>query len=135
MLRITPVDGEPWDIAIGTPGWARTPDPRAIAVISDLHGYVLDVVDRRVIFEGYPVIRVTEDERHDLLLLVGFTDLTAVGRGGVVWTTERLALDDLKVVAIRDDVIICTGTSLESLAAEIVIDAVTGAKLSGPHLP
>jgi hypothetical protein len=134
VLRITPNDGEPWDIAIGTPGWARTPSPTTIAVISDLTGCVLDVVERRVVFSAYPVIRITEDERHDLLLLVGFTSLTAVGRDGVAWTTEPLALDDLKVVAIREDVIVCTGTSLEYLADEIVVNAVTGARLSGPRL-
>jgi hypothetical protein len=134
VLRITPVDGTPWDVAIGTPGWARTPNPDAIAVLSDNDAFVLDVAERHVLLREPGIVRITEDERHDIVLLIGWTYITAIGRDGIVWSTERLALDDLKVVATLDDRIVCTGSIGELLPVEITVDPVTGAKISGPAL-
>ena len=135
VLRVTAPDAEPWDIAVGASSWWRTANPRAIALISDRHGLVLDVVDRRVVVDVPGVIRITEDERDDLVLLVSETQLTAVGADGVVWVSARLAWDDLKVVRIDAHGIVCTGYLGDFSRDEIVIDPADGSQLSGPVLP
>lgn len=82
-----------------------------------------------------PVVRITEDERHDLVYLVGFSELTAIGRDGIVWRSERLALDDLKVVRIEQGRVVCTGYFGEPIHSEVVVDPREGSRISGPDLP
>jgi len=135
ILRITPLDGEAWDVAVGKAGWARTPNPHAIAVLSDGHGLVLDVVERTVLVDVEPVVRITEDELHDLVYLVGFSAISAVGHDGIAWSTGRLALDDLKVVRIEPERIVCSGSFGEPLPSEVVVDPRDGTRISGPDLP
>lgn len=126
VLRVTARDAAPWDIAVGAPKWWRTPIPTAIAFISDWRGYVADVVEQRVLVEVPGVIRIREDERNDLLLLITDTDLTAVGPDGVRWQSEQLAYNDLKVVAIDDRGIVCTGHDGGVFPSEFVVDPANG---------
>ncbi|CAN5405954.1 hypothetical protein BH09ACT4_BH09ACT4_15700 [soil metagenome] len=108
-LRVTAPNALPWDIAIGSPGWWRTPIPTAIAFISEWTGYLVDVVSHQILFEVGGVVRITEDEQHNLLLLVSEGSITAVGPDGVAWCSENVAVDDLKVVAIDERSIVCSG--------------------------
>lgn len=126
VLRLTAPGATPWDIAVGAPNWWRTPIPTAVAIISDWIGYLVDVVERRVLVEVPGVVRIREDERHDLVLLITEGDLTAVGPRGVVWRSERIASDDLKVVAIDDRGIVCTGYDGGEFPTEFVVDPATG---------
>ena len=134
MLRITPTEGAAWDVAVGQAGWARTPNPAHIAVLSDYTGFVLDVVEHRVVVERVGTIRITEDERHDLVLLVRETDVTAVGHDGIRWSSDRLAWDDLKVVAIESDRIVLTGYLGDFTHDRVAIDPRDGRQLSGPRV-
>lgn len=79
-----------------------------------------------MIVEEPGVVRIREDERHDLVLLISHADLTAVGARGVVWTSERFVFDDLKVVAIDDRGIVCTGYEDHELPSEFIVDPATG---------
>lgn len=126
VLRVTAPGARPWDIAVGAPGWWRTPIPTAIAFISDWRGYVVDVVTRHILVEIPGVTRIREDERHGLLLLATSTSLTAVGVDGIAWETDNLARDDLKVVRIDASEIVCTGVIDDVLPTRIVIDPLTG---------
>ncbi len=126
VLRLVAPGAEPWDIAIGAPNWWRTPISTAIAFISDWTGYVVDVAQRRVLVEVPGTVRVRQDAHHDLILLITPTDMTAVGRDGIAWQTGQLALDDLKVVAIDADRIVCTGRQGGDLPSAIVIDPGNG---------
>jgi hypothetical protein len=136
ILRLTAPGADPWDIAIGQPNWWRTPIPTAIAFISDWDGFVVDVAERRVIVEVPGAVRIRQDERNDLLLLATFTDLTAVGTDGIAWKSARLAIDDLKVVAIDERGIVCTGDrGGVPFPDEFVIDPADGRLTSGPDLP
>ncbi|MEO8261932.1 MAG: hypothetical protein ABI566_05115 [Pseudolysinimonas sp.] len=113
MLRITPLDGQPWDVAVGAPNWWRTPVPTEIAFISDGHGFVVDVVTHEVRVDVPGVIRITEDERHDLVLLIEDGVMTAVGPHGIRWRSD-LAIGDLKVRAIDARGIRCSGFLTQS---------------------
>ncbi|MEO5922148.1 MAG: hypothetical protein ABIQ01_13495 [Pseudolysinimonas sp.] len=126
VLRLSPRGAPSWDIAIGAPNWWRTPIPTAVAFISDWTGYVVDVVERRVLVEVPGAARGREDERHDLLLLCTEGVLVAVGAGGVAWRSEEIAYDDLKVVAINDRGIVCTGYDGGELPSEYVVDPTSG---------
>ena len=107
VLRITPPGSPAWDIAVGAPNWWRSPSPAAIAVISDGAGYLLDVVERRVLFDIDDVTRVREDHLHDLLLFATGSGLVAAGANGIVWRDDGF-WPDLKVKRIERDVIMCT---------------------------
>lgn len=129
VLRLTPPDAEPWLIAIGAPNWWRTPVVTAVAFISDFIGYVVDVVDRRVLIERPGVIRVWEAQESNLLLLVGHTDIAAFGAGGVAWQTPPLVRDDLKVIASDPVRITCRGRDDVDTFVEFALDPATGERL------
>ena len=126
VLRLTPVDGEPWDVAIGAPNWWRAPNPSAIAFISDWRGYVVDVVTHEVLVEIPGVTRIRPDQRDGLLLLATNTSLTAVGIDGIAWQTDDIARGDIKVVRIDKRGIVCSGVVDDVLPAQFVIDPLTG---------
>ena len=126
VLRLTAPGAPPWDIAIGGPNWWRTPIRTAIAFLSDRTGYVVEVIDRRVLVEVAGAQRVRQDQRNGLILLLTTGGMTAVGAGGIVWATEDIALDDLKVVAIDEGGIHCTGYDGGELPSEFVVDPSTG---------
>jgi hypothetical protein len=106
VLRITPADGDPWQIALGTPGWRRTPDPSVIAFLSPYSGYLADVVERRVTLEVSGIDRVFEDEIHDLVLFAG-GGLVAARRDRIVWESYG-SWGDPKVERIQQDAIVCS---------------------------
>jgi hypothetical protein len=98
VLRVTPVGGEPWDLAVGLPNWWRTPRATAIAFLSDGVGWVVDVAERRVLVRVAGAIRVFEAELAGLVLFTNGVDLTAVGSEGVVWNARDVVPADLKVL-------------------------------------
>ena len=126
ILRVTAPGAMPWDIAIGVPNWWRTPIPTAIAFISELTGYLVDVAERRVLVEVPGAVRIRQDEKHGLVLLITGGSLTAVGAAGIAWQSEQIAADDLKVVAIDDRGIHCTGYDGGELPSEFIIDPTNG---------
>jgi hypothetical protein len=87
---------------------------------------VVDVASRRVLVEVPGAVRVRQDAHHDLILLITTTDMTAVGRSGIKWQTEQIATDDLKVVAIHADRIVCTGYDGGEFPSEFNVDPATG---------
>lgn len=127
VLRITPPGSPAWDIAVGAPNWWRSPSRAAIAVLSDGAGYVLDVVERRVLLEIDDVTRVREDQLHDVLLFATGTGLVAAGADGIVWRDDGF-WPDLKVKRIERDVIICTIYAADG-RAEVRFDPRDGARL------
>jgi hypothetical protein len=49
-----------------------------------------------------PVVAAYEVASEDCLLLVTPWAITAVGREGVLWTTERIAIDGLRIDEVAD---------------------------------
>jgi hypothetical protein len=128
VLRLTAPGADPWDLAIGEPEWWRTPIAGTIAFVSEWTAFVVDVAGRRALHE-LPAARIREDERHALLLISDEAELTAIGADGIAWRTGPVATDDLKVVAIDADRIVCVGYVGGGRPIEIVIDAGDGSVL------
>ncbi len=91
---------------------------------------MVDVASRRVLVEVPGAVRVRQDAHHDLILLITPTDMTAVGRSGIAWQTEQIAIDDLKVVAIHDDRIVCTGYDGGELPSSFALDPASGRRVA-----
>lgn len=128
MLRVSPLDGDPWDVAVSAPNWWRTPDPSVIAVISEYTGYLLDVVRRRVVVAVPNVDRAREDELHGQLLMTGDVDVVAVTPEGIRWTARESVGGDLKVEAVHVDRIVVSHLG-EGPRAELTLDPATGRRL------
>ena len=74
-------------------------------------GYILNV-QRPADWTGlqlYPVRQSVIVSNPRLLILGSFTQITAYGREGQEWTTERLCSDQLKIVGINGGWIECSG--------------------------
>ena len=94
----------------GVRGVFATPNPGRICCVVAGLAYVVNVKDS--VRRSYPlqITSVTSVPGKDTLLLVGVVDITALGQGGTEWRSERLVLDDLRVLHASADGIACTGT-------------------------
>jgi hypothetical protein len=83
------------------------PDPDSVCVIAGGYAYVVKASDPSQWFriEQRPVTELQVLTRHDLLLFAGFTTITALGREGVVWTTERLSWEGLRLSSPTGDIL------------------------------
>lgn len=79
-----------------------------------------------------PVTQVCRVRDLDLVVLVGFTRLAALSPAGLAWHSERLCLDDLRVLGATGDGIRCSG-DLRGVAEEFTVDPRTGQLRSGPR--
>ena len=136
MLRFTLVDAgadveprEPWDVAVGSPGWWRTPVATWVAVVSQDDGYLLDVAERRVVERFAGVNRIREDELHGQLLMSTGGKLFAVGEGGIRWHSEAAGRGDLKVDAVHRDRILLSDHGGPARRIELALDPATGTLL------
>ena len=119
----------------GVSGVFGSPGSRQLCVVVDGLAYVIDVdaPHQGAVVVHDQVSQVEAVERPDLLLLVSFIDIVAVGRDLVEWRSVRLAVADLRVVRISDGVVTC---SLDNLGgtSTITVDAASGEQLNGTRL-
>jgi hypothetical protein len=138
VVRLT-VNGESWVGYFsagpgGLDGLFATPDPHRVCCVVNGFAYVVDVTDPIAGSDiaQVPTLAVTAIPEADRLLLVSFTDVTALGPRGIAWRTNRLVLDDLAVVETSRERIVCTGWIIPGVeATRVVLDAETGAVLEG----
>ena len=69
-----------------------------------------------------------------LLLLVRFIDIVAIGPTGIAWRTDRLVVDDLKVIAAGPKSIVCRGELFDGGPSTIELDPGSGAQTAGTRL-
>lgn len=120
----------------GTTGLFATPSPGGLCAVVDGLAYLVDVEnpERGAALMKHQVHQVVGAQAEPpLLLVVGPTDLVAVGIDGIEWATPRLAVDDLRVEFVKGNRITC---SLDSLGGSptIVLDAKTGDQIEGTRL-
>jgi hypothetical protein len=60
------------------------------------------------------------------VLLATEGSLVAVGKAGVAWRSDEIATDDLKVIAIDDRGIVCTGFDGAELPSEFIVNPTSG---------
>lgn len=91
------------------------PDPLAALVVCRGQAYLVSVGEpaRTAAIAISPVTHVTSAGT-DLIVLAGFDSLTAIGPHGQVWASERLCLDNLRIVSASADRIDCLGDFLDA---------------------
>jgi hypothetical protein len=65
-----------------------------------------------------------------LLLFVGFSEIQALGPGGIAWSSRRLCLDHLRVIRVTAETIECTCENLGG-SCTIEVDPRTGYQIAG----
>ena len=82
--------------------------------------------------EQRPVVDLRVLSQHGLLLFVGFTSISAVGRAEILWTTERLTWEGLTISAISGDTLHGKGwDALADKEAPFEVDLKTGKHKGG----
>jgi hypothetical protein len=138
VIRVQPDQAAPWVgmFAAGGLGGARqvlpSPSPTSIAVLADGLAYVVDVEhpNRGAVIASNQVQQVVPVEDPPLLLFVGFAEIDALGTKGIAWSSQRLVVDDLRVVRVTPDEIDCTGENFGGTPA-ITLDTRTGEQIGG----
>jgi hypothetical protein len=120
----------------GVQGVFATPDPHRVCCVVAGLAYVVNVRDPGAGAElaQWQTVSVTPVTGRNTLLLVGYVDITALGRGGTEWRSERLVEDDLTVLHASGDEIVCTGTIADHDAPGITLDPSTGRVIAGPQI-
>jgi len=129
---IRPSDGEPWVLSAGVVGVTEiyaTADPEVLCVAKRFEElYLVNVRDvGAVVRLGMRPVRITAALDHGLLLVTNFSHITAVGPTGIVWRSEDVVYDDLKITRADGDMINFRGLGGDS-EPEVrgVVDARTG---------
>ena len=112
-VRIVPVTGPAWSgfFALGfgseqvVSAICACPDPDSICVVAGGYAYVVNVTDpaKWLQVEQRPVVDLQVVSGPSLILFGGFTSITAVGKTGIVWQTERLSWEGLRITRIEDE--------------------------------
>ena len=108
------------------------PSADHVLVVHRGEGLVVDASDPAApaVGVGWAIHQVVPVHEPALVLLVGFTEITALDAQGVRWTTPRLCLDDLLVERVADDHIVCSGEFPPRQT--LVVSLTSGERLSGP---
>jgi hypothetical protein len=106
-----------------------TPDPDRI-LIDSIEGaiYVSAKDPQDTIKINLYGLRVTPAKEHGLLLLNDYFSLLALDVTGIRWQTPALFFDDMTIMTINDNKVVCSGLSLNSIdeEAKVVLDISTG---------
>jgi hypothetical protein len=116
ILRITNTDGQSWDAEIregqfGIPGEAiePAPHPAQLCVMSSGSAYLIDTESRSLVREFNLVTQLYPAFDDDLLLIVEFGRITALGPEGERWQSDWLCDADLRVLGVTAGEILCEG--------------------------
>jgi hypothetical protein len=125
---------------VGSPhtGIHATPARDKLLVVARGDAYLIDV-GRPAIYEavatGGPVVVVKPIGRERVLLLATPWTVTGIGRGGVLWTTRRLAIDGLRLDESRDGLVAGVADPNDLEPRDFVIDLRTGSHEGGTPFP
>jgi len=144
-LRVTPQKSPPWNgfFAVGfesdqvISALCSCPDPDSLCVVVGGYAYVVKATGPTSWFrvEQRPVMELRAVSENELILFTGFTTISAVGRTGLAWTTDRLSWEGVEVIDIADGKL--RGLGWDAFADKRVpfeIDLLTG-KHSGGARP
>src|ERR1043165_1939156 len=118
-LRVTPESGSAWAgfFALGFESdqvvseICSTPDPDSFCAVVGGYAYVVRAQPPAewLRVEQSPFVELRVLTQQGMLLFVGFTSITAIGREGTLWTTERLTWEGLTVSEIKGDTLLGQG--------------------------
>lgn len=141
-VRVTPQSGTPWVgfFALGFDSdqvvsqLCSTPDPDSFCVVVGGYAYVVKAGNPAewLRVEQRPVVDMRVLSQQGLLLFAGFTSITAVGRDGIAWTTERLTWEGLTIREIKGNTLLGSGwDALVDKEAPFEVDLKTGKHTGG----
>jgi hypothetical protein len=116
---------------------APGPSSNLLIVVNQGSAYVCDVTqpERYTPVQSAPIVDALSLPDLSLMLLLTFTDLVAIDADGPLWTTDRLVLDELRVVSASDDAIVVAGYSIEGAERLVTVEAASGLVTSDSYLP
>jgi len=111
-VRVVPRQGRAWSgfFALGfnseqvVNAICTCPDPDSICVVVGGYAYVVNVTEPSRWFqvEQRPVVDLRVVLNEAMILFAGFTSLTAVGKTGIAWQTERLSWEGVRITSVED---------------------------------
>ena len=109
----------------------HTPDPNRLCVNFCEGAWCVDVRNPHhyEVVPVCPVLEIRHCSNERLLLLSSFTEIAAIGDGGVLWESERLASDGLRSIQCAQGRIIGEGWSLSDDWIPFELEASTGRRL------
>lgn len=135
FLQIKPSDESPWLLRLygefdanSAQGIYACPNSNFFLAVMD---GVAFYVNSKLPFEAQvlkdsPVQSVLSYPSLDFLLVLDFTNMTAIDKSGILWSSKRLVLDELKVISISDKEIFCDGISRFSFDDSVLISRMDG---------
>ncbi len=138
LLKVTIPDRGSWTggvraggPSVGSPhtGVYTTPNKNALLVLARWDAYLIDVQDPtnyKALSPGRPVVAVRPIPRENVLFLATPWDVTAIGQGGVLYTTGRLAIDGLRLDQSQDGRVAGVADPRDLEPRDFVIDLRTG---------
>lgn len=118
----------------GTSMACRGPTPGHLTVITDGAAYVvrIDEPEHYLAVAIRPVLEVHRIPSRDILVFVGYSDITAYGSDGQLWFAEGLALDGIGIRSIDSESVIGDASGDDvSPARPFAIDVDTGRVTGG----
>lgn len=141
LIRVTPYANKEWigtfargySSPAGVSGVFSCPSPKSLCVVSAGQGYIVQVdsPDNWDMVQASPItdVRIIFDQ--GLIIFANFTEIYAYGMEGLLWTTQRLCSDELKIKSISSDIIYGTGwDALTNAMTDFRISVYSGRLLS-----
>jgi hypothetical protein len=146
VVEVTPATGvRRWlgRFEVGTPAATATwgvfslPDPARFLVVAGGQAYSVvasDPDDWDGFRKPFPITHVLRASDPALVLLVDFTNIAAIGPGGLAWSSERLSSDGIVVKALFGRSLVGVGWSApDERDVEFELDLTTGKHRGGPR--
>lgn len=145
--RVVVVAVEPWGAAAWTAAFASpdpgrraltallgTPSPTGLCVVERGTAFLGDVLEPEsfgVVATPGPVVAAEELTHEATLLLITPWAITAVGEGGVLWTTPHIAVDGLRVDEASDGWLRGVADPEDDEPRDFAVDLATGQLIGG----
>jgi hypothetical protein len=126
--------------AVGMSACIASPKPGHLFVVSRGAGYLIDLEHPRewIQIKCVPVreVRVLADQK--MVVFADFTKIVAYGSEGLIWHSERLCWDNLKILSVEGERIIGSGydpTNSRSPEGRFELDLSTGKIIRAEFTP
>lgn len=121
------------DLSLPSGVWS-CPRPDDLLAVAGGYAYLADAKapEQCVHVDLRPVTAVVAAPEDGLLLLAGFHQVTAIGAGGVLWTTGRLSWEGVKLAEVRAGALHGLGWNMmDDREVPFVVDLSTGQHTGG----
>ncbi len=141
-LRVVPKTGPAWVgfFALGfdsdqvVSAVCSCPDPDTLCAVAGGYAYIVKATDPTQWFriEQRPVVDMRALHELQLLLFTGFTAITALGPGGLAWTTKRLSWEGVTISEINGETLLGRGwDAISDKETPFEVDLKTGQHTGG----